>query len=251
MISLIDHHEQQFAIITAEITTEIGKLKLQPSSTIQVSHLTAKQNLERLFEEANETLEQVELETRQLPDQAAKNRCQTRLKAYRVELQRLDGDLKSALSPSQSTQSFSVMMSDEGDTDQRAQLLSGNAKIHEQNNKLSYGRRVIEETTQVGGQALEDLGNQREAIMSARERIRETDHILGKSSNVLTRMLIRAHSQKALLICLFVLGVITILVTFFLVISKRWSGSDDSTVFSQSTTVISEQLTTPSFASES
>ena len=86
----------------------------------------------------------------------------------------------------------------------------------------------VEETIQMGSQALDDLGHQREAILGARERLRETDHVLGKSSNVLTRMLIRAHSQKAILICLFIIGVLTVLVTFFLVLSKRWGGGDSS-----------------------
>ena len=154
MISLVDHHEQQFAVITADITTEIGKLKQQPSGGIQHSVLTSKQNLERLFEEANDTLEQIDLEARQMPEQAVKNKYQNRLKAYRTELQRLDSDYKAALqSPAQNSSSGAFFGGDEYDHytagDQRATLLTGNSRVKDQNNKLLYGNRVVSFTNLV------------------------------------------------------------------------------------------------------
>jgi vesicle transport through interaction with t-SNAREs protein 1 len=64
---------------------------------------------------------------------------------------------------------------------------------------------------------LENLSHDREKIQRARERLRETDANLGKSSRILTGMLRRIIQNRILLVILGIIVVITILtaITFF------------------------------------
>ncbi|GFS02303.1 vesicle transport through interaction with t-SNAREs homolog 1A-like [Elysia marginata] len=87
-MSLIESYEQQYSTVTADITHTISK--------VAVSNGVEKQNnvkqADKLFEEANELLEQMELEVK---EQGPKERQKynTRVKSFKIELTKLQTDL--------------------------------------------------------------------------------------------------------------------------------------------------------------
>ncbi|XP_042162222.1 vesicle transport through interaction with t-SNAREs homolog 1A-like [Oncorhynchus tshawytscha] len=94
----------------------------------------------------------------------------------------------------------------------RAHLLDNTEKLERSSRRLEAGYQIAVETEQVGQEILANLHSDREKIQRSRDRLRETDANLGKSSRILTGMLRRIIQNRVLV---FVLGA-TILLTIIL-----------------------------------
>ncbi|KAF7285470.1 hypothetical protein GWI33_010568 [Rhynchophorus ferrugineus] len=154
MVSLFENYEQQYSALTADITAQIGSLTASGSNRRQLIS-----NIEKHVEEAQELLEQMDLEVREV-ESSKKQRCKTKLnrKLYMIVLK--------------------ILM-------------------------------VIVETEEIGNQVLKNLAEQRETIQRSRNRLRETDEDLNRSSRTLNGMIMRIMQQKVILylvgICFIVL----------------------------------------------
>ncbi|OQR68518.1 vesicle transport through interaction with t-SNAREs1A-like [Tropilaelaps mercedesae] len=87
---------------------------------------------------------------------------------------------------------------DSGDfpVDDKAQLLDNTDRLDRSARQLAAGRQIALETEQVGAEILSELGHQREVITRARERIRDTNDDVTRSSQLLTSMLRKAFQNK-------------------------------------------------------
>ncbi|KFP80773.1 Vesicle transport through interaction with t-SNAREs 1A, partial [Apaloderma vittatum] len=85
------------------------------------------------------------------------------------------------------------LLGDNGNSseNQRAHLLDNTERLERSSRRLEAGYQIAVETEQIGQEMLENLSHDREKIQRARERLRETDANLGKSSRILTGMLRR------------------------------------------------------------
>ncbi|OQR74501.1 vesicle transport through interaction with t-SNAREs1A-like, partial [Tropilaelaps mercedesae] len=83
-MALMDDFEQQYAILSAEITTKISFL----TSAGDVEKHKSVREIERLLEEAHELLEQMELEVLPMAPEL-KSKYANRVRSYQVELKRL------------------------------------------------------------------------------------------------------------------------------------------------------------------
>ncbi|XP_047558386.1 vesicle transport through interaction with t-SNAREs homolog 1A isoform X4 [Lutra lutra] len=163
MSSDFEGYEQDFAVLTAEITSKIARVpRLPPDEKKQMVA-----NVEKQLEEAKELLEQMDLEVREIPPQS-RGMYSNRMRSYKQEMGKLE-------------------------TDFRAHLLDNTERLERSSRRLEAGYQIAVETEQIGQEMLENLSHDREKIQRARERLRETDANLGKSSRVLTGMLRRWH----------------------------------------------------------
>ncbi|CAK6956685.1 vesicle transport through interaction with t-SNAREs homolog 1A isoform X5 [Scomber scombrus] len=184
MSSDFEAYEQDFGTVTAEITNKIGKIpKLSGEEKTQLVL-----NVDKQLEEVRELMEQMDLEVREIPIQS-RAMYNSRLKSYKQEMEKLEKDF-------------------------RAHLLDNTEKLERSSRRLEAGYQIAVETEQVGQEILSNLHSDREKIQRARERLRETDANLGKSSRILTGMLRRIIQNRILV---FILGAI-ILLTIILAI---------------------------------
>lgn len=196
MATLFEKYEQQYSVLTADITAQIGLLTASASK----DRRQLISNIEKHVEEAQELLEQMDLESRTI-DSTKKQRCRTKLDCYRAELKRLTLEYIKARSIKQlgyesaDDQMNEVRIS----SDQRQRLLESNERIERSGKKLEDGYRVVLETQEIGAQVMNDLSGQRETIQRSRARLRETNETLGLSSRVMNSMIMRAIQQKAVL----------------------------------------------------
>ncbi|KAK2530631.1 Vti1a [Columba guinea] len=87
MSSDFESYEQDFAVLTAEITGRIGKVpKLVGDDKKQMVA-----NVEKQLEEARELLEQMELEVREIPPQS-RGMYSSRMRSYKQEMGKLEAD---------------------------------------------------------------------------------------------------------------------------------------------------------------
>ncbi|XP_006630835.2 vesicle transport through interaction with t-SNAREs homolog 1A isoform X4 [Lepisosteus oculatus] len=210
MSSDFETYEQDFSTLTAEITNKIGKVpKLGGEEKKQMVL-----NVEKQLEEARELLEQMDLEVREIPVQS-RGMYNSRLKSYKQELDKLEKDFKRSRI-AYSDEVRNELLGDDGNSSesQRAHLLDNTERLERSSRRLEAGYQIAVETEQVGQEILENLHLDREKIQRSRDRLRETDANLGKSSRILTGMLRRIIQNRVLM---FVLGAI-ILFTIVLAI---------------------------------
>ncbi|XP_007558312.1 vesicle transport through interaction with t-SNAREs homolog 1A isoform X1 [Xiphophorus hellerii] len=217
MSSDFETYEQDFGTITAEVTNKIGKIpKLSGEEKTQLVL-----NVDKQLEEVRELLEQMDLEVREIPIQS-RAMYNSRLKSYKQEVEKLEKDFKRSRI-AYSDEVRNELLGDDAISsesqliklrEERAHLLDNTERLERSSRRLEAGYQIAVETEQVGQEILANLHTDREKIQRARERLRETDANLGKSSRILTGMLRRIIQNRILV---FVLGGI-ILLTIILAI---------------------------------
>ncbi|XP_067909013.1 vesicle transport through interaction with t-SNAREs homolog 1A isoform X2 [Heterodontus francisci] len=218
MSSDFEVYEQDFGTLTAEITNKVGRIPKLSGDDKKC--MVA--NVEKQMEEARELLEQMDLEVREIPLQS-RGLFNTRMKSYKQELEKLEKDFKrSRIAYSDEVNLRNELLGDDGNTseNQRACLLDNTERLERSTRRLEAGYQLTVETEQIGQEILENLHHDKEKIQRARERLRETDTNLGKSSRILTGMLRRIIQNRILL---FILGAI-ILLTIVLAICFAVTG---------------------------
>ncbi|XP_054839328.1 vesicle transport through interaction with t-SNAREs homolog 1A isoform X2 [Eublepharis macularius] len=211
MSSDFEGYEQDFAVLTAEITNRIGKVpKLLGDEKKQMVS-----NVEKHLEEARELLEQMELEVREIPPQS-RGMYSSRMRSYKQEMEKLEVDFKRSRI-AYSDEVRNELLGDDGNSSeiQRAHLLDNTERLERSSRRLEAGYQIAVETEQIGQEMLENLSHDREKIQRARERLRETDANLGKSSRILTGMLRRIIQNRILIV---ILGIIVIFAVLMVII---------------------------------
>uniref|UniRef100_A0A7N9D7U4 Vesicle transport through interaction with t-SNAREs 1A n=2 Tax=Catarrhini TaxID=9526 RepID=A0A7N9D7U4_MACFA len=189
MSSDFEGYEQDFAVLTAEITSKIARVpRLPPDEKKQMVA-----NVEKQLEEAKELLEQMDLEVREIPPQS-RGMYSNRMRSYKQEMGKLETDFKRSRI-AYSDEVRNELLGDDGNSseNQRAHLLDNTERLERSSRRLEAGYQIAVETEQIGQEMLENLSHDREKIQRARERLRETDANLGKSSRILTGMLRRSQ----------------------------------------------------------
>ncbi|XP_064615390.1 vesicle transport through interaction with t-SNAREs homolog 1A-like [Liolophura sinensis] len=218
MASLIESYEHQYSSLTADITVKIGKL----SKTHGLEKQNVTLQVERLFDEAAELLEQMDLEVR---EQAPKDRqkYQTRLKSYKTELDKLQKDFKRARLGLDSRDELLGLEDIQDSSDQRSRLLDNSENLERSSRRLDHGYRTVVETEEIGAQIMEDLHSQRQTIQRSRQRVEEMNSNLGKSSRVLSGMMRRIIQNRVLLVGMGAMILVVIALGIYFTVKKSQS----------------------------
>ncbi|XP_011301441.1 vesicle transport through interaction with t-SNAREs homolog 1A [Fopius arisanus] len=215
MATLIDNYEQQYAVLTADITAKISRISVLTGSEKRAFC----QDVDRQLEEALELLEQMELEVRGISG-GQRERLKGRVESHRAELKRLSQEFQSAKKPRDDA--IDMGLEDNWSSgvteDQRKRLLDTSERIDRTGRTLQNGYRMVLETEEIGTQVLKDLHDQRETIQRSRGRLRETDAELGRGSRLLSGMIFRSIQQRLILavvvVILIIVGCIVIYYSF-------------------------------------
>ncbi|XP_051969179.1 vesicle transport through interaction with t-SNAREs homolog 1A-like isoform X3 [Xyrauchen texanus] len=194
MSSDFEAYEQDFGTLTAEITNKIGRIpKLASEEKTQLVL-----NVDKQLEEVRELLEQMDLEVREIPIQS-RGMYNSRLKSYKQEIEKLEKDFKRSRI-AYSDEVRNELLGEDGSSaesqliklrEERSHLLDNTERLERSSRRLEAGYQIAVETEQVGQEILSSLHSDREKIQRSRDRLRETDANLGKSSRILTGMLRR------------------------------------------------------------
>ncbi|XP_050664831.1 vesicle transport through interaction with t-SNAREs homolog 1A [Leptidea sinapis] len=200
MATLIRSYEQQYSVITADITAKIGRLKVGNDADEKA---VLSREIHTNFEEANDLLEQLELECRG-------SGSGSRVAAYRAELKRVRDEYHAVLNNS-ATYNIEPDEYEEWTTanEQRRKLLDNTERLERTGKNLTEGYQIVLETEQIGSMVLQDLHHQRETIQRSRSRLRNTDEQLNRSGRLVKTMLSRALQDRAV-----VAGVLLLLAIF-------------------------------------
>lgn len=152
------------------------------------------------------------MEINQNADHSQRSSQQTRLNSYQAELRRLEEDYNKAkikpnpllIDDSSSIDDFDIGLGE----DQKRRLLDNSERLERTGNQLQDGYRIAIETEEIGAQVLSNLSSQREQIQRSRNRLRETQADLGRSSRLMNTMIMRSIRDKFVL---YIIGVVFVL----------------------------------------
>ncbi|GAA6003186.1 v-SNARE domain-containing protein [Rhodotorula paludigena] len=182
--------------------------------------------IERELEEADEIIEQMELEA-QTAD-VDKAELQGKLRTHKATLARHKQDLKSLAAGADRDDLLSVGGASRADHTaiemgradspsfsqaqaQRSQLLSASDKLADGQRRLEESQRLALETEDVGAGILRDLRGQRDVLEHTRDTLYEADGSIDRASGTLRKMVRRAYQQRAVTYAIIALLVLLIL----------------------------------------
>ncbi|XP_032463829.1 vesicle transport through interaction with t-SNAREs homolog 1A isoform X6 [Phocoena sinus] len=142
MSSDFEGYEQDFAVLTAEITNKIARVpRLPPDEKKQVVA-----NVEKQLEEARELLEQMDLEVREIPPQS-RGMYRNRMRSYKQEMGNLETDFKRSRI-AYSDEVRNELLGDDGNSseNQRAHLLDNTERLERSSRRLEAGYQIAVET---------------------------------------------------------------------------------------------------------
>ncbi|KAM9549252.1 vesicle transport through interaction with t-SNAREs homolog 1A isoform 3-T3 [Guaruba guarouba] len=149
MSSDFESYEQDFAVLTAEVTGRIGKVpKLVGDEKKQMVA-----NIEKQLEEARELLEQMELEVREIPPQS-RGMYSSRMRSYKQEMGKLEADFKRSRI-AYSDEVRNELLGDDGNSsenqliklrEERAHLLDNTERLERSSRRLEAGYQIAVET---------------------------------------------------------------------------------------------------------
>ncbi|XP_035466558.1 vesicle transport through interaction with t-SNAREs homolog 1B [Scophthalmus maximus] len=188
------------------------ELKLMPERAA-TSHGEERKRLVRTFDErqgeAEEVLQGMEDELRGAPS-AYRNAMGTKLRLYRRDLGKLQRDMKNSAPPAFGSSSQSAGGSHQGIyssqnqqsthvQSQRSLLLQGTESLNNASQSIERSQRIASETERIGTDVIEELGEQREQLDRARNRLVNTGENLSRSRKILRAMSRRLMTNKLLL----------------------------------------------------
>lgn len=228
-MGLLEDYEKQYSILTAEVTSSIGRLNIatspgrcpissfvaicSPISYFLWNFLDVRRNLiveiNRGIDESQEILEQIGLEISQNYDapESMKKSQNTRLRSYKAELTRLEDEYNKTKSKTTVLNSLDDSSLEDFDIteDQKRSLLDNSERIERTGHNLDHAYRVAVETEEIGTHVLLNLSNQRDSIQRTRNRLRETNADLNRSSRVMNSMIMRSLRDR---FALYLVGVV-------------------------------------------
>lgn len=142
MSSDFEGYEQDFAVLTAEITNKIARVpRLPPDEKKQMVA-----NVEKQLEEAKELLEQMDLEVREIPPQS-RGMYSNRMRSYKQEMGKLETDFKRSRI-AYSDEVRNELLGDDGNSseNQRAHLLDNTERLERSSRRLEAGYQIAVET---------------------------------------------------------------------------------------------------------
>ncbi|XP_041363564.1 vesicle transport through interaction with t-SNAREs homolog 1A-like [Gigantopelta aegis] len=216
MASLLDSYEQQYSSVTADITFHIGQISTNHGAEKQTNIRQA----DKLFDEASELLEQMDLEVQEL-EARDRQKYTTRVKSYKAELLKLQADMKKAKLGIDANRDELFGDDTHDSEDMRTRLLDNSELLERSSRNLEHGYRAAVETEQMGAQIMDDLHKQRQTIGRSRNRLEEMNTNLGKSSRVLSGMMKRIIQNRVLMLGIVLILLIVISLAIYFTVKKH------------------------------
>mmetsp|Transcript_13983 Transcript_13983/g.18230 ORF Transcript_13983/g.18230 Transcript_13983/m.18230 type:complete len:199 (+) Transcript_13983:299-895(+) len=164
---VFDRYDEEFNTLTQQIQKSLDEEPMNPYT-------------QNLLQQCQDLLKQMALEARSLKQP----KLLQRVKEYKSQHAQL-------VSQYERQGLLSGHGGDEEDSRRRTEDMLSN-----QNDSLERARRTMQETEQVALEITEELGQNRETLMSAHGRVKEVSSLTGRARRILNTMTQRALQQK-------------------------------------------------------
>lgn len=193
-----DQYDEEFASISLQVQKSLQE---EPPS----------QYTSNLLQQCNDLIKQMRLEARSVPDATLKRSLLKKVDTCKGEYQRLlqESERQGLLGgPNGASQSDS----------ERLMLQKNEDMLGSQNDTLERARRSMQDSEAIALEITEELGQNREKLLSAHGRVREVGTLTGRARRILTSMNQRAVQQKMVLYAV----AVGLVLAFFILIWSMW-----------------------------
>ncbi|GAB4860797.1 Vesicle transport v-SNARE 13 [Ancistrocladus abbreviatus] len=216
MSQVFEGYERQYCELSANLSkrcTSAGLLNGEQKKQ-KVSEIKAG------FDEAEALIRKMDLEARSLQPNI-KAMLLAKLREYKNDLNNLKNEVKRISSVDGQAARDALLDSGVADSlmasaDQRGRLLMSTERLNDSTERIKESRRTMLETEELGVSILQDLHQQRQALLHAHNTLQGVDENIGKSKRILTAMSRRMSRNKWVIgsiIAVLVLAII--LITYF------------------------------------
>ncbi|EEF47829.1 vesicle transport v-SNARE 11 [Ricinus communis] len=221
MSQVFDGYERQYCELSANLSRKCtstsvldGELKKQKLSEIKTG-----------LDEAETLIQKMDLEARSFPPNL-KAVLLAKLREYKTDLNNLKNESKRITSShiNQATRD-ELLESGKADAtmvsaDQRGRLLMSTERLNQSTDRIKESRRTMLETEELGVSVLQDLHQQRQALLHAHNTLQGVDDNIGRSKKVLTAMSRRMSRNKWIIGSLIALLVFAILLILYFKLTR-------------------------------
>ncbi|ETV93682.1 hypothetical protein H310_12449 [Aphanomyces invadans] len=151
---------------------------------------------------------------------AVRKVMQAKINVYRDELQGLQRDLDRALLLSKQISSTSSSSSSSSAA-QYDRLVANTDRLQRASDQLEQSKRIVQETEQIGISVMDTLAQQRETLLSAHDKVKDTRETAGDARRVLQRMSQRMLTHKLTLWFVILVLIVAIVLVFYHDFIKR------------------------------
>ncbi|ETV77135.1 hypothetical protein H257_09027 [Aphanomyces astaci] len=146
---------------------------------------------------------------------AMRKAMQAKINVYRDELQGLQRDFDRALLLSKQNASASSSSSSANGVAQYDRLIANTDRLQRASDQLEQSKRIVQETEHIGISVMDTLAQQRETLLSAHDKVKDTRETAGDARRVLQRMSQRVLTHKLTLWFVIVVLVVAIALVFY------------------------------------
>ena len=171
-----------------------------------------------LLQQCDDLIKQMALEARSVGDASLKRDLLAKVRTCKSKYQTLQQQSERQGLLGSTAAAAAGGASPKGGEKERFRLQKNEDTLTNQNETLERARRSMQETEVVALEITEELGQNRETLMSAHGRVREMSGLTGRARNILYSMNRRAVQQKILMY-----GVaVGLVLVFFILLYTMW-----------------------------
>ncbi|OQR88372.1 hypothetical protein THRCLA_10365 [Thraustotheca clavata] len=143
---------------------------------------------------------------------AQRKEMQAKINVYREEIAGFQRDLERAMLLAKDMPSNSSTQSDAARYDR---IVTNTNRLQRASDQLEQSKRIVAETEDIGIGVMDTLAQQRETLLSAHDKVRETRELTGDARRVLLRMSQRVLTNKITLWFVIIVLIISICLVFY------------------------------------
>ncbi|CAI0434171.1 unnamed protein product [Linum tenue] len=206
MSQVFEGYERQYCELSANLSRKctsgsvlIGEQKKQKVAEIKTG-----------LDDADALIRKMDLEARSLPPNI-KGSLLAKIREYKTDLINLKNEVK-RISSSNVSQAARDELMESGIADTK---MMSTERLNQSSDKIKDSRRTMLETEELGVSILQDLHQQRQALLHAHGTLQGVDDNIGRSKKVLTAMSRRMNRNKWMVGCIIAALVLAILVILY------------------------------------
>ncbi|CAN1296567.1 Vesicle transport v-SNARE 13 [Linum perenne] len=166
------------------------------------------------LDDADALIRKMDMEARSLPPNI-KGSLLAKLREYKTDLNNLKNEVKRISFSNVSQASRDELLMKQMATDQRGRLLISTDRLNQSTDRIKDSRRTMLETEELGVSILQDLHQQRQALLHANNTLQGVDSNIGRSKRILTAMSRRMDRNRWLVGCIIAALVLAILIILY------------------------------------
>ncbi|CAN1312442.1 Vesicle transport v-SNARE 13 [Linum perenne] len=223
MSQVFEGYERQYCELSANLSRRCTSASVLDGVTCLIAE-QKKQKISEIrtgLDDADALIRKMDMEARSLPPNI-KASLLSKIREYKSDLNNLKNEIKRMSSSNFSQGAARDELLEYGmadtkmvSTDQRGRLLVSTDRLNQSTDRIKDSRRTMLETEELGVSILQDLHQQRQALLHANNTLHGVDDNIGRSKRILTAMSRRMDRNKWIVGCIVAALILAILVILY------------------------------------